>query len=57
MKKHGPFFVPSLKQCGAYASSRKNSGIGYGNSKSIAESKALDECGTKACKIVVSDCE
>jgi hypothetical protein len=46
-----------FKQCGAYASSKKNSGIGYGDTKRVAEAKALDECGTKACKIVISDCE
>ena len=46
-----------FKQCGAYAASRKYSGIGYGRSKSIAESKALEECGNSACKIKVSECE
>lgn len=46
-----------FKQCGAYANSRKYSGIGYGASKKVAEAKALDECGNDACKIVVSDCE
>jgi hypothetical protein len=46
-----------FKQCGAYANSRKYSGIGFGASKKIAEAKALDECGNAACKIIVSDCE
>ena len=46
-----------FKQCGAYAASRKYSGIGYGSSKSVAEAKALDECGNSACKIKVSECE
>lgn len=46
-----------FKECGAYANSRNHSGIGYGKTKQIAEKKALDECGVKACKIVVSDCE
>ena len=45
-----------FKKCGAYAASKKHYGIGYGNSKSIAESKALEECGG-SCKIMVSDCE
>lgn len=43
--------------CGAYANSRKYSGIGYGKTKKIAEARALDDCGNDACKIVVSDCE
>ncbi|MEN9842868.1 MAG: hypothetical protein RLZZ612_697 [Pseudomonadota bacterium] len=46
-----------FNKCGAYASSRKNEGIGYGSSKSVAERKALDECGASGCRIVVSDCE
>lgn len=43
--------------CGAYASSRKNSGIGYGKSEDVARTMAMNECGTKACKIVVAECE
>ena len=43
--------------CGAYASSRKNSGIGYGKSVDVARTMAMNECGTKACKIVVAECE
>lgn len=46
-----------FKQCGAYAASRKYSGIGYGSSKKVAENKALEECGNSACKIIISDCE
>lgn len=46
-----------FKQCGAYAASRKYAGIGYGASQRIAETKALEECGNAACKIIVSDCE
>jgi hypothetical protein len=46
-----------FKQCGAYAASKKYSGIGYGSSKRVAEAKALDECGNSACKIKVSECE
>ncbi len=43
--------------CGAYASSRKNSGIGYGRTEDVARTMAMNECGTKACKIVVAECE
>jgi hypothetical protein len=43
--------------CGAYASSRKNSGIGYGKSVDVARTMAMNECGTKACKIIVAECE
>ena len=46
-----------FKQCGAYAASKKYSGIGYGSTKKVAENKALEECGNGACKIIVSDCE
>lgn len=43
--------------CGAYASSKKYSGIGFGASLAVAKSKALDECGNSACKIIVAECE
>lgn len=46
-----------FKHCGAYANSRKYAGIGYGDTKKIAEARALDDCGHDACKIVVSDCD
>jgi hypothetical protein len=46
-----------FKQCGAYASSRKHSGIGYGATKKQAEARALDDCGTDACRIQISECE
>ncbi len=42
--------------CGAYASSRKNSGIGYGKTEDVARTMAMNECGTRACKIVVAEC-
>lgn len=44
-----------LKTCGAYASSKKFYGWGYGNTKAAAESMARDKCST--CKIVISECE
>ncbi len=46
-----------FNKCGAYANSRKYSGVGYGATKKIAEARALDECGDAACKILISDCE
>lgn len=46
-----------FKACGAYAISRKYSGIGYGDTKKIATARALDECGNAACKIAVAECE
>ncbi|HUH61263.1 MAG TPA: DUF4189 domain-containing protein [Candidimonas sp.] len=46
-----------FKTCGAYAASSEHYGIGYGNTKQIAESKAVEECGGGSCKVVVSDCE
>lgn len=42
--------------CGAYASSRSSSGVGWGKTESIAKSKAMEECGS-GCRIVVSDCD
>jgi hypothetical protein len=44
-------------KCGAYAASKKNSGIGYGRSEDVAKTMAMNECGTKACKIIIADCE
>lgn len=49
--------VVRFDKCGAYASSKKNSGIGFGATEGVAKSKAMEECGTGACKIIVSECE
>ena len=49
--------VVRFDKCGAYAASKKNAGIGFGASESVAKNKALEECGTSACKIVVAECE
>lgn len=46
-----------FKQCGAYATSKKHYGYGYGASKAIAVSNALEGCGQKSCKLVVAECE
>ena len=49
--------VVRFDKCGAYAASKKNAGIGFGSTAALAKIKALEECGTNACKIVVSECE
>lgn len=46
-----------FENCGAYASSKNHSGIGYGSTLQKAETKALQECGSENCKIQVSECE
>src|SRR5690606_14727951 len=46
-----------FKTCGSYAASSEHYGIGYGKTKQIAESKAVEDCGGGSCKVVVSDCE
>ncbi len=48
--------VVHYSHCGAYASSKKYSGIGWGDTEEIAKEKAKDKCGDEACRIVVSDC-
>lgn len=49
--------VVRFDTCGAYAGSADYFGIGWGKSEKAAQSAALDQCGNKSCKIVVSDCE
>ena len=46
-----------FKTCGAYASSNKYSGYGFGATKAAAIAKAKDVCGNASCKIVVAECE
>lgn len=43
-------------QCGAYAASSSNYGVGWGPTLKIAESKAKEACGA-GCGIAVSDCD
>ena len=43
--------------CGAYAASKKYSGIGYGRSADVAKTMAMNECGNSRCKIIVAECE
>lgn len=49
--------VSTFKMCGAYAASKSYFGVGEGESQKVAEARAIEECGNKACKIVVADCE
>lgn len=49
--------VVRFDTCGAYAGSADYYGIGWGKSEKAAQSAALEQCGNKSCKIVVSDCE
>jgi hypothetical protein len=44
-------------KCGAYAASKKYSGIGYGRSEDVARTMAMNECGNKSCKVIVAECE
>ncbi len=46
-----------FKGCGAYASSKEYSGVGWGKTKAIAESKAKEKCGSAKCTIKVSECD
>jgi hypothetical protein len=49
--------VARFDQCGAYASSKKYSGAGWGKTQKAAEKMALEKCGHERCKVHVSDCE
>ena len=42
--------------CGAYASSRKHSGFGRGQSVAIAQQQAMNECRKNSCRIAVQYC-
>lgn len=46
-----------FETCGAYATSRERSGIGYGRSQGRAEDQAMDACGSRGCHVVISACE
>ena len=49
--------VLTFQNCGAYASSRNNYGVGTGRTMDAAEKSALTNCGEGDCIPVVSDCE
>lgn len=46
-----------FETCGAYASSDHYYGYGYGVSKQVAIDDALEMCGHRGCRVVVSACE
>jgi len=46
-----------FETCGAYASSNKYYGYGYGRTEAIATRRALEMCGNRNCEVVVADCE
>lgn len=43
--------------CGAYATSRKYYGVGWGRTIKIAEEKALQACNQRGCEIKLSECD
>ena len=49
--------VVRFDKCGAYAGSKKYYGVGYGRTKDVANTMAMNECGNKSCKVLVSECE
>jgi hypothetical protein len=49
--------VARFDKCGAYASSKKYAGAGWGGTKRAAEKMALEKCGHERCEVRVSDCE
>jgi Domain of unknown function (DUF4189) len=46
-----------FKTCGAYASSKKYYGYGFGATKAIATKAALEMCGQSSCVIATAECE
>jgi len=46
-----------FKTCGAYVSSKSDSGYGFGATKETAIAKAKDTCGSAKCKVIVAECE
>lgn len=58
-KEHGDNckVVVWFETCGAYASSKKYYGYGYGATKAVATKKALEMCGQNSCQVVVAECE
>lgn len=49
--------VFTFQNCGAYAASRNNYGVGTGATITAAEKNALTDCGEAGCIAIVSDCE
>jgi hypothetical protein len=49
--------VAWFKTCGAYASSEKHYGYGWGDTKAIATKKALEMCSQNSCQVITAECE
>lgn len=49
--------VARFDTCGAYASSKKFYGAGWGASEAAARSMAMERCGNDACQVHVAECE
>ena len=43
--------------CGAYATSRRYFGVGWGRTIESAEDMAVRECGRSTCKVKISECD
>ena len=46
-----------FKKCGAYATSKRYYGYGYGATKAVAVKNALEACNRNSCKVIVAECE
>lgn len=46
-----------FRTCGAYATSKKFYGYGYGDTKAEATANALKMCARNSCEVVVAKCE
>lgn len=46
-----------FEKCGAYASSKKYYGVGWGATEAAATKMALSKCGNSACEVKVAECE
>ncbi|MDQ5908416.1 MAG: hypothetical protein QG599_507 [Pseudomonadota bacterium] len=49
--------VAWFETCGAYASSKKFYGAGWGKTLEAAEEMAVEKCGNDNCEVAVSECE
>jgi hypothetical protein len=49
--------VLTFQNCGAYAASHNNYGVGTGRTMADAEKNAFADCGEAGCIAIISDCE
>lgn len=49
--------VVRFDSCGAYATSSKYYGVGWGESRREAERMALADCGRSSCAVIIAKCE